>query len=90
MDRIRLFNSLAAARGVPLASTAATPIRFVETGDSEITYRIATGLMDDGFYVNTAVFPAVSNGHGGLRIALTVRQTWDDIRGLVDAIAKRL
>ncbi len=90
MERIHLFNDLAAARGLPLGSTAATPIRFVKTGDSDVTYRLAAALMDDGFYVNTAAFPAVSKGHGGLRVALTVHQTTDDIRDLVDAIARRL
>jgi len=90
MDRINLFNDLAAARGLPLGSTAATPIRFVETGDTDATYRVAAALMGDGFYVNTAAFPAVSKGHGGLRVALTVHQTLDDIRELVDAIARRL
>ena len=90
MERICLFNSLADQRGLPLGSAAATPIRFVRTGDNDTTYRIVGELMGDGFYVNTAVFPAVSAGNGGLRIALTVHQTLDDIRGLIDAIAKRL
>ena len=90
MDRIRLFNNLAEERGLPLGSTAATPIRFVRIGDNDTTTRIVAELMDDGFYVNVAVFPAVSVGHGGLRIALTVHQTLDDIRALIDAIARRL
>jgi 7-keto-8-aminopelargonate synthetase-like enzyme len=89
MDRIRLFNELAAARGVP-ATTDATPIRFIEIGGTDVTYRMAADLMRDGFYINTAVFPAVSQGRGGLRIALTLHQTADDIRGLIDAIAARL
>ena len=46
--------------------------------------------MRDGYYTNPAVFPAVSRGQGGLRVALTVHQTPDDIRGLVDAIARRV
>jgi 7-keto-8-aminopelargonate synthetase-like enzyme len=90
MDRIRLFNGLAAQRGLPLASAAETPIRFVTTGDTELTYRIAAELMDDGFYANTALYPAVSRGNGGLRVALNLHQSHDDIRGLVDAIARRL
>jgi 7-keto-8-aminopelargonate synthetase-like enzyme len=90
MARIRLFNELAASRGVPLASSAATPIRFVDIGDTDATYRVAADLMRDGFFVNTAAFPAVSQGKGGLRIALTLHQTADDIRGLIDAIAARL
>ena len=90
MDRMRLFNDLAAARGIPLATTAATPIRFVEIGDTDATYRMAADLMRAGFFINTAAFPAVSQGRGGLRIALTLHQTADDIRGLIDAIAARL
>jgi 7-keto-8-aminopelargonate synthetase-like enzyme len=90
VERILLFNGLAEARGLPLGSRAATPIRFVHTGDNDTTYRLARDLMRDGFYVNTAVFPAVSQGQGGLRVALTVHQTREDIRALVDAIARRL
>jgi 7-keto-8-aminopelargonate synthetase-like enzyme len=90
MDRIRLFNNLAEQRGIPLGSTAETPIRFVKTGDTDATYRITANLMENGFYVNTAVYPAVSRGHGGLRVALTVHHTEDDLRDLVDAIAKRI
>lgn len=90
MDRIRLFNGLAAARGVPLISQSETPVRFVLTGDNTATYSLAVDLMHDGFLTNPAVFPAVSRGQGGLRVALTLHQTVDDITGLVDAIARRI
>jgi 7-keto-8-aminopelargonate synthetase-like enzyme len=90
LDRILRFNALAEARGLPLGSKAATPIRFVQTGDNDTTCRMAADLMRDGFYVNTALFPAVTRNQGGLRVALTVHQTLDDIQGLVDAIARRL
>jgi 7-keto-8-aminopelargonate synthetase-like enzyme len=89
-ERIRLFNDLGAASGLPIASRDETPIRFVTTGDNDHTYRIAAGLMGDGYYTNTAVFPAVSEGRGGIRVALTVHQTLDDIRGLIAAISRRL
>jgi len=90
MDRIGLFNDLAAARGVPLATTDQTPIRFVAIGGNDATSRMAADLMRAGFFVNTAAFPAVSQGKAGVRIALTLQQTADDIRALVDAIAARL
>jgi 7-keto-8-aminopelargonate synthetase-like enzyme len=89
-DRIRLFNDLAKARGIPLGSIDATPIRFVRTGAEGRTSHIAAALMGDGFYVNAAVFPAVSRGQGGLRIALTLHHTPNDIRSLVDAITNRI
>jgi 7-keto-8-aminopelargonate synthetase-like enzyme len=87
-ERIRLFNTLAAERGLSVGSPAETPIRFVATGDNEATYRAATRLMEEGFYVNTALFPAVSRGRGGVRIALTVHQTLDDVRALIDTFAR--
>jgi 7-keto-8-aminopelargonate synthetase-like enzyme len=90
VERILRFNALAEARGLPLGSSDVTPIRFVRTGESDATFRIAADLMRDGFYVNTAVFPAVTKGQGGLRIALTLHQTLDDIRDLIDAIARRI
>jgi 7-keto-8-aminopelargonate synthetase-like enzyme len=89
-ERIRLFNALAGARGLPLGSPAPTPIRFVRLGDQDATYRIAAALMKDGFYTNTALYPAVPRLQGGLRIALTIHQTEDDIRAIVDAIARRI
>jgi 7-keto-8-aminopelargonate synthetase-like enzyme len=88
--RIKLFNTLAAARGIPLGSPAETPIRFVETGENRATYQMAGDLMSDGFYTNTALFPAVPKHHGGLRVALTLHQSPDDVRGLIDAIARRI
>jgi 7-keto-8-aminopelargonate synthetase-like enzyme len=90
LERIRLFNRLAEARGVLLGSKAETPIRFVAVGDNPTTYRMAGDLMKQGFYANTAVFPAVPAGRGGLRVAITLHQTLDDIRDLVDEIARRL
>lgn len=86
-ERIRLFNALAEERGLSPASHAETPIRFIRVGDDEATYRAASALMRAGYYLNTAVFPAVSAGRGGLRIAMTLHQTLDDIRALLDALA---
>jgi 7-keto-8-aminopelargonate synthetase-like enzyme len=90
LQKIRLFNALAAERGVPLGSPAETPIRFVNVGAQEATYHLARTLMKDGFYANTAVFPAVPRLQGGLRVALTIHQREDDIRALVDTIARRI
>ena len=90
LERISLFNALAEERGLPLGSPSETPIRFVRIGSEGATYQAAAELMAEGFYTNIAVFPAVSRGHSGLRIALTVHQTLDDIRRLIEALACRL
>jgi 7-keto-8-aminopelargonate synthetase-like enzyme len=90
LARVRLFNQLAAERHLPLGAADAAPIRFVRMGDNETTFRVAAALMRDGFYVNGAVFPAVTRGQGGLRVALTTHQTTDDVRALIEAIAAQI
>jgi 7-keto-8-aminopelargonate synthetase-like enzyme len=89
-ERITLFNDLTEQRGIPLASTAVTPIRFVTVGDNDATYRVAAEAMTAGYYTNTALFPAVTRGRGGVRLTITMHQTPDDIRGLVDVLARRI
>ena len=42
---------------------------------------MVAALVKAGYYTNTAVFPAVSQGRGGVRITLTVHHTPADIRG---------
>lgn len=90
LERVRLFNQLAAERHLPLGAPDAAPIRFVRIGDHETTFRLAAALMGEGFYVNAAAFPAVSRGQAGLRVALTTHQTPGDLRALVDAVAARI
>jgi 7-keto-8-aminopelargonate synthetase-like enzyme len=90
VERIDLFNSLCASRGIGLGTTARTPIRFVKVGSEEQTYLAAAELMKQGYFANTATFPAVPWRHAGLRIALTVHQRLEDIRGLVDRLAHML
>ena len=47
-------------------------------------------LLDDGFYTNLAMFPAVPMKHAGVRMTLTVHHTLDDVRALVGALAEHV
>ena len=86
-ERIALFNSLAHEADLLLATPAATPIRFVRIGSEADAMDITERLMSEGFYANVAVFPAVSKGRAGIRVALTVHQTLDDVRDIVGALS---
>ena len=89
-DRIRLFNALAAANGLPLVSPSVAPIRCVGAGRPEVAYNLTGRLRDAGFFVDTATFPAVAAKRSGARIALTTHHTEDDIVTLVEALADAL
>jgi 7-keto-8-aminopelargonate synthetase-like enzyme len=85
-DRVRrniqTFDDLCAEYDIPSVRPAPTPIRFVEIGSEDRAMGIACGLKSAGYFVNTAVFPAVARGRAGLRIMLGANQTEDDVRGL--------
>jgi 7-keto-8-aminopelargonate synthetase-like enzyme len=90
LDRIRLFNKLAAEAALPVVSESETPIRCVGAGVSSVAYRLVERLRSAGYHVNTASFPAVPAKRSGARITLTAHHTEDDVAGLVAALAEHL
>lgn len=86
-DRIELFNASCATRGVSLASSSRSPIRFVRVGPEERAYELASSLMHAGYFANVATYPAVPRRQAGIRVALTVHQHLDDIRDLVGRLS---
>lgn len=87
---IRLFNRLAADRGLPLVSPSEAPIRCVGAGTPEVAYNLCARLQRAGYFVDTATFPAVAAKRSGARITLTAHHTNTDVVGIVDALAEAL
>lgn len=90
MDLIRLFNRLAAQRGLPLVSPSEAPIRCIGTGRPKVAYNLTERLRSAGYFVNIATFPAVIAKRSGVRVTLTTHHTDDDIAGIVEALASAL
>jgi 7-keto-8-aminopelargonate synthetase-like enzyme len=86
-ERIALFNSLAREADLLLATPAATPIRFVRIGSEADAMDIGECLMSEGYFANVAVHPAVPKRRAGIRVALTVHQTLDDVRDIVGVLS---
>jgi 7-keto-8-aminopelargonate synthetase-like enzyme len=90
LDLIRLFNRLAADRGLPLVSTSEAPIRCIGAGAQPVAYNLTGRLRTAGYFTDSAVFPAVSPKRCGARITLTTHHTEDDVAGIVDELADAL
>jgi 7-keto-8-aminopelargonate synthetase-like enzyme len=86
-ERIDLFNSLSREVDLPLTTMAATPIRFVRIGSEADAIEATERLMDKGYYANASTFPAVPTGEAGIRVALTVHHTLDDVREIVGVLS---
>lgn len=89
-DRIALCNRLLKEYGIPVACSSQSPIFYIKLGLPHVAGEMAKYLLDDGFYTNHAVYPAVSRRKSGIRFTLTRHLSAEDIRGLVEAIARNL
>ena len=86
LQRIRLFNELMTARGLAPLSMDETPVRCLGLGPPRLAYAVAERLVREGYYANTAVYPAVPKGRSGLRVALTTHLTTEDLTGFEDTL----
>jgi 7-keto-8-aminopelargonate synthetase-like enzyme len=89
-ERISLCTDLLQEFCLPLACAELTPIRYLTLGLPRVAQDVAARLLDDGFYVNLAMFPAVPMKQAGVRFTLTLHQDPRDIRALVEALARHV
>ncbi len=87
---ITLFNNRAGERGLPLVSPSQAPIRCVAAGLPRVAYNVVGRLHEAGWFVDTALYPAVPAKRWGIRISLNAHLSEADVIGLVDAIEREL
>jgi 7-keto-8-aminopelargonate synthetase-like enzyme len=75
---------------LPVKSLARTPIWFVRIGSMDNAIEACRRLMDSGFYVNLASFPAVPMGEDGFRFTQTLYHSDQDLDDLLDAISEHI
>jgi 7-keto-8-aminopelargonate synthetase-like enzyme len=89
-DKISLCTELLREFCLPLACAELTPIRYLTLGLPRVAADVVARLLDDGFYVNLAIFPAVPMKQAGVRFTLTLHHQPSDIRALVEALARHI
>ena len=88
--RISLCTELLEEFCLPLQAHDVTPIRYVMLGLPSVAQDVVSRLLDDGIYTNLATFPAVPMKQAGVRITLTLHHQPEDIRALVEALARHV
>ena len=86
-DRVRHLNTELLSRDMPLLEQNLAPILFIKTGPLKVAHSLIRRLMDEGFYVSVATYPAVPLKRSGLRVSLTRHHTLADLTALAQAIA---
>ncbi|MCH9684241.1 MAG: GNAT family N-acetyltransferase [Deltaproteobacteria bacterium] len=80
-------NRRIAELGLPLVDVNDTPLFFIPTGLPRLVYRMVKHLMDDGYYANPGVFPAVPMRQGGIRFTIHRGLSTADIDAMLERLA---
>jgi 7-keto-8-aminopelargonate synthetase-like enzyme/predicted N-acyltransferase len=85
-NKITYCNSLLKEANIPLMEENQCPVFYIPTGLPSSGYNMSKRLMDDGFYVNMGIFPAVPVKNTGIRFTISRHNQFKEIEQLVDAI----
>ena len=87
---IQYCNEVIQHYELPVVTPSCSPIFFIGLGLPSVGYSMIKSLMDDGFYTNLGIFPAVPKNCTGIRFTLTLHHNKEDINRLVERIAVHL
>ena len=89
-ERVTLCNRLLREHDLPLLSVNEGPICFIRLGKVEAAMTVAERLIEEGYFINISHYPAVPTKRAGLRLTLTALHSPEDVRGVVDALARHV
>ena len=85
-DRVEYFNSLLEKTDLPLLDRNDCPVFYIGTGMPATGYNFVNRLMNEGFFVNLGLYPAVPVKNTGVRITISRHNQKEEIRHLVEAM----
>tara|TARA_R110002049_G_scaffold93815_8_gene231599 strand:- start:621 stop:3029 length:2409 start_codon:yes stop_codon:yes gene_type:complete len=85
-ERTQYFNSLIEQSNLPLIDKNDSPVFYIGTGMPKTGYNFVNRLINEGFYVNLGLFPAVPIKNTGVRITISRHNQKKEIFALVEAM----
>lgn len=73
--------------GLPQFEETQSPLFFIPSGLPKLTTEIIARMHKDGFYLNTASFPATPMKRGGVRFMVNGNLEKEDVAQMLDALA---
>lgn len=87
LDLVDHCNARIEQLGLPQYRVTRSPLFFIPTGLPRVVGNLVHRILDDGFYVNMATFPATPMRQGGLRFMLHRNLTKADIDAMLERAA---
>lgn len=85
-ENIDYYNQLVSKTELPVVSSPVTPIKFIAMGDPKVASNMVKRLLNDGFFVSPALFPAVSMKNSGVRCSISRQVRKPEIKEFVSAL----
>ena len=87
VDLIQHTNQRISQIGLPHLQPAESPIFFIPVGLPRITANLIGRVMEEGYYVNPASFPALPMRRSGVRFMVNANLEPQDVDGLLERLA---
>lgn len=88
--RMEYFIDLCKEFDLPLIEESHSPIFFIGVGKPGVGFNMVRRILNNGYFINISVYPSVPYKNTGLRIPITVNNTFEDIHGLLTVIKEQL
>lgn len=86
-DKVHYCNQLIRQTDLPLIQENVCPVHFIGAGVPAVAYNFARRIMNEGFYINAAIFPAVPVKNAGIRFTISRHNQKEEIKALVETMA---
>lgn len=86
-SKIKLTNDLLSQTDLPVLSAPDTPIFYIGTGQPKVGYNLNKRILDEGYYVNLGIFPAVPVKNTGLRFTITNNNSFNQITTFIETLS---
>ncbi|HKZ36023.1 MAG TPA: bifunctional aminotransferase class I/II-fold pyridoxal phosphate-dependent enzyme/GNAT family N-acetyltransferase [Chryseolinea sp.] len=85
-SNINYFNALISATDLPLVEKNNCPVFYIGTGMPATGYNFVNRLMNEGFFVNLGIYPAVPVKNTGVRLTISRHNQREEMKALVEAM----
>ncbi len=89
-DNIRFANLMLKKYQLPVIAPSDAAVFFVGVSLPKLGYNMVKRMLNEGYYVNLGIFPAVPMKNTGIRFTITRLHTFTQIEKMIATIAKEL
>lgn len=89
-ENIKYANLMIHKYGLPLVADTPSPVFFIGVSLPKLGYNMVKRMMNEGYYLNLGIFPAVPMKNTGIRFTITRLHTFNQIENMIATMAHQL